>query len=141
MYIRKNYSPVLYHHLLNGLKEKAETLLNTHSPEEMRSILIKLQVKIRTLPPSSKQLSSYEISRAFYTIFRGTQKRPSEVSKYLEKHKSRYEDDVSKGELEKFVLGDQTEFKFSGTCFSNVSFLQEKLSRQDIISHFKSSEI
>jgi hypothetical protein len=140
MYLPDKYLPNLYYNIENELKERAQNLQLNYNPipfHEVRIILEEMGVKIHKLSPLSKRITNREISVAFYSIVNGRKNRKPEISIYLEKFKPEFEKDKSSGALERMVLGKQLELKFEGSCFSNLSFKDEKPSREEILNKLK----
>ncbi len=138
----KKYSPTLYHNLeKNGLKERAEALDPVEGSidyEKMRELLMELKVEnIRRHKPNSKQLLNGNISVVMRAIVHSEEGKPSEIKRYLEKYRERYEEDDRSGELKKMVLGKQLEFEFQGSYYSNISHIDDKPSKQEVISYFR----
>jgi hypothetical protein len=139
MYLTSNYSAELY----AGLERLKDRILELDpkcgefNALTCRNFLVnELGIKrvregIRNeVSLNGKNWLGSDVSRAMKQVIR-------ETKRYLEKHKTQFEQDVKDRKLEGHVLGEQGEFTFSGRL-GKYDLSHVRATREDMLGHFKS---
>jgi len=138
MYLREDYSIVLYYNLMNGLKQEAGKLNPSVTPfnlEHKLELLKKLGVtRIKKLPVGSINLTLIDINTALKKIvgFRNTR---GEIGRYLMRYKERYYDDLRAGKHAGLV-GKQRGFEFGDSVRCGPAVDDGGLTSPERISYF-----